>query len=79
MNFAEPFERMMVRLVTELKSDVRELLLRTANTANSDEDVEDELPVELPIGNERDIDTIEDWIIQDSNNRKQLVITNYIL
>ncbi|OXA40041.1 hypothetical protein Fcan01_25109 [Folsomia candida] len=69
----EPFERMMVRLVTELKSDVRELLLRTANTANSDEDVEDELPVELPIGNERDIDTIEDWIIQDSNNRKQLV------
>lgn len=77
MNFAEPFERMMVRLVTELKSDVRELLLRTANTANSDEDVE--LPVELPIGNERDIDTIEDWIIQDSNNRKQLVITNYIL
>lgn len=72
MNFAEPFERMMVRLVTELKSDVRELLLRTANTANSDEDV-------LPIGNERDIDTIEDWIIQDSNNRKQLVITNYIL
>ncbi|OXA48665.1 hypothetical protein Fcan01_16735 [Folsomia candida] len=41
----EPFERMMVRLVTELKSDVRELLLRTANTANSDEDVE--LPVKF--------------------------------
>lgn len=64
----------MLRLLTELKTNVAELLRRSKVVNPSKKVVE--IPFSLPFREQREIDELELWILADEKNSLDLVRIN---
>ncbi|OXA53710.1 hypothetical protein Fcan01_10235 [Folsomia candida] len=67
----ETFEELVLRLLTELKTNVAELLRRSKVVNPSKKVVE--IPFSLPFREQREIDELELWILADEKNSLDLI------
>ncbi|OXA55845.1 hypothetical protein Fcan01_08772 [Folsomia candida] len=69
----ESFEETVIRMLVEIKSDVRDLL-RRGNINQEDISTKyKDIPVELPVSSEDELGTLEQWILRNGTNRNVLV------
>ncbi|OXA41293.1 hypothetical protein Fcan01_24161 [Folsomia candida] len=69
----ESFEETVIRMLVEIKSDVRDLL-RRGNINQEDISTKyKDIPVELPVSSEDELGTLEQWILRNDTNRNLLV------